>query len=117
MKKDIINIDNRSGKNNLWYEFINNKGEKVEIEITKCFTDPRDKNSLPNIWKNSGFTKTLINNYLYVSTYVSIGDECFSMYNPFVIKNNHKINFDWLLEVSDENIEKILNEIYRLANE
>lgn len=104
-----------SSKNHEWFKFINNKGEKVIIEVSFCFTDPKHKKSLPNLWLKNGYTEKLINNYITINTYVYNDFGCWGFYNP-TITNDHKINFKKLLEPSEENKIKLLNEVYKLAN-
>ena len=99
-----------------WYQFTNNKNERVVIEIHSVECNSKDKKCLPNLWVKHGFIKTPIYNYLYVSTYVYTEDNCVGKYNPTIIKGTTKINFDWLLEATKENEERLLNEIHRLAN-
>ena len=104
-----------------FYEFKdkNKKGEKIVVEITKVFPE-LTKGSLPMLWKEHGFTKKLYTSYLCADVYVTNEEgNCYGKYNPTVKPSKdgkrYVINFDWMLEVSDENIEKILKEVNRLA--
>lgn len=114
--KNIEVIENRGSEYSKWYQFTNNKNERVVVEISKTECDPKDKRCLPNLWVKHGFMKTPIYNYLSVSTYVYTDEGCFGKYTPTIIKGQHKINFDWMLDATKENEEKLLNEVYRLAN-
>lgn len=96
----------------------NHKKEKLVVEITEMDADNTYKNSLPNLWKKHGYTNKLYNSYLCVSCYCYNEEGyCFERYNPTIElsedKKRNVINFDWLLEVSEENKEKLLKEIYR----
>lgn len=111
----------KMGEHRYFYEFLekNKKGEKIVVEITKVFPE-LTKGSLPMLWKEHGFTKKLYQSYLCADVYVTDEKEnCYGKYNPTVKPSEddkrYVINFDWMLEVSDENIEKILKEVNRLA--
>lgn len=113
-------IKNRGSEYSKWYQFTNNKNERVVVEISRTECDPKDKSCLPNLWVKHGFMKTPIYNYLSAQTYVYTENGCYGKYNPTIklSENGHRhvIDFDWMLEATGENEEKILNEIYRLAN-
>lgn len=116
-----------------WFEFINNKNEKVVIQSTICTPDNKNKNSLPNLWYKTGRTQEILKDYISLRTYVHNDDCRLENYNPQTkeewYKNidystkaekwncRHIINFDWLLPVSEANLIQLLNEVYRLANE
>lgn len=97
------------------FEETNKLGEKLVVEIGRCHAE--GKNSLPTLWYKHGWTKDLMTDYLVVNTYVTDTEGgCSGKYNP-----THKldedgkryvINFDWLFEPSDDNKDKVLNEIY-----
>lgn len=96
----------------------NKNGEKINVEIMEIFPDNTSKNSLPNLWLKHGYTNKLYNSYLCIDCYVTEKDgNCWERYNPTIKlsddEKRHVINFDWLLEVNEENKEKILNEIYK----
>lgn len=96
----------------------NKNGEKINVEIMEIFPDNTSKNSLPNLWLKHGYTNKLYNSYLCINCYVTDKDgNCLERYNPTVKlsddEKRHVINFDWLLEVNEENKEIILNEIYK----
>lgn len=100
------------------FEETNKKGERLSIEITEMYNDNEYKDSLPNLWKKHGYTNKLYNSYLCVTCFVTDKDgNCWERYNPTIKLSDDKkryiINFDWLLEVSDENIDILLNEIYK----
>lgn len=100
------------------FEEENKKGEKLSVEIMKMYDDNKYKDSLPNIWKKHGYTNKLYNSRLCVTCFVTDKDgNCWERYNPTIKLSDDKkryiINFDWLFEVSDENIDILLNEIYK----
>lgn len=96
----------------------NKNGEKINVEIMEIFPDNTSENSLPNLWLKHGYTNKLYNSYLCIDCYVTDKDgNCWERYNPTIKlsddEKRHVINFDWLLEVNEENKEKLLNEIYK----
>lgn len=100
------------------FEEKNKKGEKISVEIMEMYEDNKYKDSLPNIWKKHGYTDKLYNSFVSVHCYVTDKDgNCWERYNPTIKLSDDKkryiINFDWLLEVSDENIDILLKEIYK----
>ena len=113
----------KMGEHRFFYEFLekNKKGEKIVVEVTECYSNC-EKDSLPFLWKKHGFTNKLYYSYYSIDTFVTDKNgDCRMKYNPTVKlsddKKRYVINFDWELEVSDENLEKILAEIKRLAFE
>lgn len=90
----------------------NSKDERIEIEFTKIENDY--KGHLINIWYKEGFIKEKLENYWNVEVYVY--DEkgnCYGKYNPQISTSGTKINFDWIIEATKENKERILNEIIK----
>lgn len=99
-------------------EETNKKGEKISVEIMEIFPDNTRENSLPNLWVKHGHTNKLYNSYLGINCYVTDKDgNCYERYNPTIKLSDDKkrnvINFDYLMEVSEENKEKLLKEIYK----
>jgi hypothetical protein len=90
----------------------NSKDERIEIEFTKIENDC--KGHILNVWYKEGFIKEKLENYWNVEVYVY--DEkgnCYGKYNPQILPHGTKINFDWILEATRENKERILNEIIK----
>ena len=98
------------------------RGETVLCEIIECYPakEKWGKNDLPVLWYKKHYTKELLPNYLCLHTYVDDEDGSWGRYNPQdMIAFDGKrrvIAFDWLLPVSQENIEKLLTEVVRRAN-
>ena len=104
------------------FEERNKKGEKITVEISKTFVDDLSKSSLPYLWLKKGYTKKLFTNYLVCEVYAEDKKgNCYDRYNPTTKLSDDKkrmvIDFEWMLEVSDENIKKILDKVYQLAFE
>ena len=97
--------------------FTNNKDEKILIFLTIQTHDLKDKKSLMNIWVKNGWLEKPIEKTLRLELFVyDKKDNCFNKYNPQIIPNTNTINFDWMLEATEKNINKLLNEAYRIAN-
>lgn len=106
--------------NSIFYTFEdrNKNGEQLIVELTNFYPDNTSKYSLPNLWKKHGYTTKIFDNYIHVSTYATDKKGyCWGYYNPqekpTADGKRMAINFDWMLEVTKENTEKILKEIYR----
>lgn len=102
-----------------WYTFAekNKKGETLVVEVISCHAE--GKKSLPELWKKAGYTDIVMNDFLCVHTYVEDTEgNCYGKYNVTTkLSDDGKrnvINFDWLLEPTEENINKILDAIYNL---
>lgn len=97
--------------------FYNNKNEKIEVEIEEVRHDKTLRSDLMKLWVKKKWMPKFLDKTLYVRTYVyDMNGNCYGKYNPMVRKDNRKINFDWVLEATEENQEKIIEEIKRLAN-
>lgn len=91
-----------------YIEFINNKGEKILIEIYRTHADKKDKNDVMSYFVKNGKIPRFIENRLTVQTYATLTDgSCYGWYNP-----THKLHesgarcvldFDWMLEDTAEN--------------
>jgi len=96
----------------------NAKKETLVIELSEC-TNPGGKNSLPYLWKKHGFTDRVLETYLSIHTYCTDSEgNCYHRYNPQIKKsvdgNRNIINFDWMFENTEENKQKLINEVVRL---
>lgn len=100
----------------LFYTFDekNEKGELIQFELMKMENDG-SKYNLINVWHKKGWIKPL-NDYWSVQTYVTDKKgNCLERYNPQILPCGTKLNFKWILEATEENKEKILEEIERRA--
>lgn len=114
-KEDFIKDMATSGECEHWFSITkrNHKGEQIEFSISHC-DGGSSKNSLPHLWFSQGCTDRLINKYLAVKTFVYTKDGgCYEKYNPMMAKGQRKINFEWLLEDTPENIRRLITEIGR----
>lgn len=109
-------------KDTRWYvtfEERNAKDEEILVEFSRC-TNPGGKNSLPYLWKKNGFINRILENWWGVQVYVTDSDgKCRGAYDPTSkLSEDGKrmvINFGWMLEATEENAKKILEEIERQA--
>lgn len=114
-------------------EFGKNKsGEKLQATIVSVSHDLKDKHSLMNLWVKNGWLEKPLKSYWSIDTYAKDADgNCFRKYNPQeylyrqvskktgkVIVSRNRIDFDWMLDANEENLQKIIGEIEkRFANE
>ncbi len=115
-------VENRSKYTELiTFDELNIKGEKIQLEIVKC-TNPGGIHALPYLWKKNGFTDKILDTWLSIDTYATEDGgkgSCWGRYNPQIRLSDdgkrHVINFDWMLEATEENREKLIAEVERLA--
>ena len=89
----------------------NCKDEKMLMVLSHC--ESHGTKSLPHLWFKNGYTDREINKYLTCNCYVDLPDgSCLEKYNPHIIGGPRpRINFDWLLEDTEENIQKFIAEV------
>ncbi len=113
MKKDY-NIEKMSDCRWLYkFKDKTKEGETLIVEVSKV-TNPRVKNSLTELWYKNKYTNKILDNFWCITVFAEDGNRSYRKYNP-TIKEDGKINFDWILEATEENLNLILNEITRLA--
>lgn len=107
-----------------WVKFNdkNNKRETLTVELSLCENSATYKNSLPNLWFKNGYIDRVLETYWCVNTYVEDSEgRSWGKYNPQTkLSEDGKrmvINFDWMFEATEENKNKILNEVYRIFSE
>lgn len=104
----------------LTFQEKNQKGETIMIELVKS-TSPKEKSqSMAYLWKKNGLTDQVLETWWSIRTYVTTENgECLGKYNPQEFFDKRKkrlsINFDWMLEATEENKDKLIAEIERLA--
>lgn len=132
-KKEVINVMSKFDFTNeritttgdtfqigYWdYAKKNKKGERLTISINCCYNE-KSEHCLPMLWYRAGYTDRLILNYLSLDTYVYLPNgECCRRYDFTKESEDGKrltIDFDWVLEQSEENLEKMVKEILRRFN-
>ena len=92
---------------------VNEKGEKLILELSKSEDWKGNRKSLPKLWKKEGYIDRVLETYWFIQTYVKNTEgNSFEKYNPQ--RKLGQINFDWMFEATEENKEKLINEVYRL---
>lgn len=81
----------------------NSKGETIEVELGTAYPLKEWKKRLPE-------------QYVSVTVYATDETGCWGKYNP-QITADHKINFFYILEDTEENRQSILCDIFNLAFE
>ena len=115
-------VENRSKYTELiTFDELNSKGEKIQLEIVKC-THPGGKHSLPYLWKKHGYIDRILETYWSITTYATEDGgkgSCWGRYNPQTkLSEDGKrqvINFEWMFEATEENRQKLIEEVERLA--
>ena len=105
-------IEEPKGFGSTWIKVIgkNAKQETMTIEILHC-ENPGGKNSLPYLWYKEGLTDKVMETYIGCHTYVYDSENgCYGGYNVTEKYDGKRnvINFDWLLEDTEENRKKII---------
>ena len=101
----------KSGERTFWIEFKekNQKQESIVVELTEC--------EVPEVWYKNKYVSKDIKSYWSTHTYVE-DSEGFGHGNYNIqhkLSNDKKmfeIDFNWVFEATEENKEKLLNEIY-----
>lgn len=104
---------NQKGTRELYhFNDRNSKRERIEVEFTKIENDY--KGNFINLWYKKGFIKEPLENYWNVMVYIYDKEgNCYGRYNPQILPHGTKINFDWVLEATEENKDLILHEIIK----
>lgn len=101
------------------YPELNGKGERLVLEVNACY-NVESPHSLPVLWFKNGWTDRLILDYWSVRPFVYDKDgNCYSGYDFTKTSEDGQrrvIDFDWILEVTAENLEKMVKEILRRFN-
>lgn len=95
----------------------NAKNEDVKVELSIC-ENPGGKNSLPEIWKKKGYTNKVLQSWWGVTVYVTDSENnCRGDYNPQSKWDGKRniIDFDFMLDATQENADRIINEIRKRA--
>ena len=121
---------------NRWLvSFKSKRGEQVTVEFERIITpEKRSKNDLMAQWVAHGFLPAILPTRWHISTWAYDKDgNCFGWYNPTIKEQFYKdwnhdrqeyelnsrnvINFDWMLEATEQNAQKIFAEVLRMAND
>ena len=90
-------------------------GETLVVDFTRC-ESTNSAGDPAHLWHKNGYTARVMPTHWAVSTYATDANgQCWGRYNPTVKPNTHKLDFDWVLEATNDNRVALLNEIMRLA--
>ena len=108
--------DGKTRREIITFDEPSRAGELVQIELSYC-TDNERSDSLPKLWYKNGSIDRILGDYIHIEVFATDKDGlCLGKYNPQEIKGEKTstINFDWMLEATEENREKIINKVYEL---
>lgn len=89
-------------------------GENFVIEVNINDHDRKCKNDLANLWVKNGYVNSFLPTTIHIRTYYTTEDgRCYGRYN-IQLKQNYKINFDYMLEATQENINYLVSECIKL---
>lgn len=110
----VVMVDNKYAYRELnIFEGENKNGECIEVELSRNMAE---SSSIMDKWVENGSIPKALPTWWSIDLYVTDKDgNCYGRYNPQELPKSHKINFDWVLEGTEENRIKILEEIERLA--
>ena len=94
----------------------NAKGEQIVAEFSLC-ERCGGKGSLMAIWMKKGYVERIMETWWTVEVYCYDEAGCHGRYNPTAKPGGagYVVDFDWMLEGTPENMEKLSNEIVRRA--
>ena len=91
----------------------NAKGEKIETEIDVIANDY--VNSIVNQWYEHGWIDHPYQSYINIDTYITKENgDCRGLYNPTITKDG-KVNFDWVFNATQSNLDKLMKEFVTRA--
>lgn len=96
---------------------VNEKGEELIIELTKCINS-----SFPVLWEKNGYIDRVLESFWGIQTHVKDTEgNTFGIYNPQhtleIDEDGRKrstIDFNWIFEATEVNGEKLINKVYQL---
>ncbi|MGL5329291.1 MAG: hypothetical protein ACRDD7_08485 [Peptostreptococcaceae bacterium] len=97
----------------------NKKGESLLIDFTYCQNDVSYSRSLPNLWFKNGYIDRILETYWCIDVEIKDTEgRSWRKYEPTSKLSEDKkrmvINFEWMLEATEENKQKLIDEVYRL---
>lgn len=94
------------------FDDLNAKGEKVVCEIGIIVNDC--DNSIVNTWYEYGRIEHPYHSYINMDTYITKDGDCRGRYNP-TIGENGKLDFNWVLNATQSNLDKLMKEFVTRA--
>ena len=112
--KTVVMVDNKYAYRELnIFDGKNKNDECIDVELSRINAEG---SSIMNCWIKNGYIPKALKTWWSITVYATDKDgNCHGRYNPQELPKSQKINFDWVLEGTEENRIKILEEIERLA--
>ena len=110
----VVMVDNKYAYRELnIFEGENKNCECIDVELSRINAEG---SSIMNCWIKNEYIPKALQTWWSITVYATDKDgNCYGRYNPQEFPKSHKINFAWVLEGTEENRIKILEEIERLA--
>ena len=90
-------------------------GDNFIIEVGICEHDKTDKNDLANLWVKHGYIDRFLPTTAHIQTYYTDNNNnCYGYYNIQHKRHSNKVDFDYMLEATPENINRLLAECIRM---
>jgi hypothetical protein len=94
-------------------------GDRFAVEVTRCDHDLNNPHDMMRVWRKAGFIKTMLPTHIAVETYYyDINGNCWGLYNVTHKLSDdghrHVINFDYLREWTQDNINELVAECIRM---
>ncbi len=110
------------------FEGKNSIGESLIVEAIRFIPDLKETSSVMMYWVKSGKIRKALSSYWTISTYVHDSEgHCYGKYNPMLKAGGFSENgqdcqhyimdYAWVLEGTEENLQKLLGEAYRRFSE
>lgn len=95
-------------------------GDRFAVEVTRCDHDLNNPHDNMRVWRKAGFIKTMLPTHIAVDTYYyDINGNCWGLYNITEKLsddgNRRVINFDYLREWTQDNINELVAECIRMC--
>lgn len=101
-----------------FFLYVEPLGDDEEFIIEVGFAEFYGNSCLPELWYKHGYTDKVLNKYINIDTYRTDGKgNCTGNCNPQVIKGMNRINFDYMLETNQENLDKLIDATIKIYEE
>ena len=106
------------GAPNTWYRSLDGK---MTVEISVTTHDKTYDHDLMRLWIKHGYMSEWLDATLTVRVFFDDGKDCHGWYNPCERLDESGtrmvIDFDWILEATQKNVERIMRECERMRRE
>lgn len=113
--KFVTGVETRVDNRGILYHI----GDRFAVEVTRRDHDLKDPHDLMRVWRKAGFIKNMLSTHITVDTYYyDINGNCWGLYNVTHKLsddgNRRVINFDYLREWTQDNINELVAECIRM---